>query len=186
MLSKPKAFLVSFTLFVISTPTLWTPVHSFTAIASNTVENKYRISSYRSSSVSKTRPTQRQNNRNRNRKNVLHDHSSASGQSQSSSPLSTSSGRAAAEKRRFEYTTSLRFLMKALPFVGILTLIKALSGTISIAPLLAALNTLFVQFPYIAAFTVCGVKASLADFVAQTSISAGGTTYCWWSKKRQR
>jgi len=30
-----------------------------------------------------------------------------------------------------------------------------------------SVNTFFVQFPYVAAFTICGIKASAADFVAQ-------------------
>eukprot|EP00551_Chaetoceros_affinis_P010591 CAMPEP_0203669642 /NCGR_PEP_ID=MMETSP0090-20130426/5951_1 /ASSEMBLY_ACC=CAM_ASM_001088 /TAXON_ID=426623 /ORGANISM="Chaetoceros affinis, Strain CCMP159" /LENGTH=182 /DNA_ID=CAMNT_0050534367 /DNA_START=45 /DNA_END=592 /DNA_ORIENTATION=- len=34
---------------------------------------------------------------------------------------------------------------------------------------LSAINSFFLSFPYIAAFTVCGFKAALADFVAQRS-----------------
>ena len=57
----------------------------------------------------------------------------------------------------------LKVLKKAIPLFASLALMKGLTTSTS----RRAVNTFFLKYPYIAAFTICALKASLADFLVQ-------------------
>ncbi len=66
------------------------------------------------------------------------------------------------------------FTTPTLPTVMI-TIISLLYNMFSSASVRQSINTCFIKFPYVAAFVICALKASIADLVVQKSMSSTST-----------
>jgi len=94
---------------------------------------------------------------NRNR-NVL--------QSQSGQAMSSSTPK---KQQLGSYLGRLMTVKKVLPFFAGLALYKTVPRADVTTRVLGSVNALFVHFPYVAAFMICGFKAALADGIVQKS-----------------
>jgi hypothetical protein len=120
---------------------------------------------------------------NQSRRKHKHKNANAALQSQSGQAMSMSMSSSDSTQQNLNLGRSrFRFITvkKALPLVAVavaallLALYKTLSNanvtvTVTTTRVLGSINALFVHFPYVAAFMVCGFKGALADGIVQKS-----------------